>query len=44
MEKTYLQWNVVNWITVVVMATVGVAVVGAATSFLRRNGDAKNGM
>lgn len=28
MEKTYLQWNLVNWITVVLMATLGVMLVG----------------
>ena len=28
MERTYLQWNIVNWITVVLMATLGVALMG----------------
>jgi hypothetical protein len=40
-EKTYLQWNLVNWITVVLMSTVGVAIVGAISSIVRqRNGTA----
>lgn len=29
MERTYLQWNVVNWITVVLMATFGAVLIGA---------------
>lgn len=28
MERTYLQWNLVNWITVVLMATLGAMLVG----------------
>jgi hypothetical protein len=41
MEKSYLQWNMVNWITVMLMATVGVAIVGAVASIVRqRGGDA----
>lgn len=36
MEKTYLQWNVVNWITVLIMAAVGTAVFGAVASFVRK--------
>jgi hypothetical protein len=29
MEKTILTWNVTNWITVVLMATLGFMVVGS---------------
>lgn len=28
MERTYLQWNVVNWVTVVLMASLGATVIG----------------
>lgn len=28
MERAYLQWNIVNWITVVLMATVGMIIIG----------------
>jgi hypothetical protein len=35
MEKTYLQWNAVNWITVVLMASFGVLLIGAVSSGLR---------
>lgn len=28
MERTYLQWNLVNWITVVLMASFGMLIVG----------------
>ena len=35
MEPVYLQWNMVNWITVVLMATVGMLVVGAIGSGVR---------
>lgn len=34
-ERTYLQWNVVNWVTVVAMATVGMLIVGAIASGIR---------
>lgn len=36
MERTYLQWNVVNFMTVLVMAAVGVAVFGAVASLVRQ--------
>lgn len=35
MEKSYLQWNLVNWITVVLMASVGVMAIGVVTSGIR---------
>lgn len=34
--KFYLQWNIVNWITVVLMAAVGMMVVGAVVSSIRQ--------
>jgi hypothetical protein len=37
-ERFYLQWNLVNWVTVVLMATVGVLIVGAIASGLRQYG------
>ena len=36
MEKAYLQFNLVNWITVVLMATLGMMVVGAVASAVRQ--------
>jgi hypothetical protein len=35
MDRTYLQWNIVNWITVVLMVAVGMFLVGAITSGIR---------
>jgi len=35
MEPVYLQWNIVNWITVVLMASVGMLFVGAIASGIR---------
>lgn len=35
MEKAYLQWNVVNWLTVVLMASVGMMLFGAAVAGLK---------
>jgi len=32
----YIQWNIVNWITVLVMVAIGMAVVGFAASMLRQ--------
>jgi len=29
MEKTFISWNVVNWITIVLMASLGMLAVGA---------------
>mgnify|MGYP001609186590 CR=1 FL=1 len=34
-ERFYLQWNIVNWITVVAMVTIGTVVVGALASLAR---------
>lgn len=36
MDRFYLQWNIVNWITVVLMASVGMLIVGAVASGLRQ--------
>lgn len=35
MDRTYLQWNIVNWITVVLMASLGMLLIGAVSSGLR---------
>lgn len=36
MEKAYLQWNLVNWITVVLMASLGTILVGVVLSSIRQ--------
>lgn len=36
MDRAYLQWNLPNWITVVLMATVGVLIVQAVASSIRQ--------
>lgn len=35
MERTYLQWNVENWITVLLMAAIGFFLVGFIVSGVR---------
>jgi len=35
MERVYLEWNIVNWITVVLMASIGLALVGLVSSSLQ---------
>lgn len=35
MERTYLQWNLVNWITVVLMAALGAMLMGVVGSFVK---------
>lgn len=35
MERVYLEWNIVNWITVVLMAAIGLALVGAVSSAIQ---------
>lgn len=35
MERNLIDWNLANWITVVLMAAVGMALVGTVTAFLR---------
>jgi hypothetical protein len=34
--KFYLQWNIVNWITVVLMASIGMLLVAMVASGLRQ--------
>lgn len=36
MEKTIIQWNMYNWITIVLMAAIGFALVGAGGSLIRQ--------
>lgn len=35
MDRTYLQWNLVNWITVLLMVGIGMALIGAVTSGIK---------
>lgn len=35
MEKYYLQWNIVNWITVVLMASLGVILLGVVAATIK---------
>jgi len=35
MDKFYIQWNVVNWVTVVLMASIGALIVGTVYSGLK---------
>jgi hypothetical protein len=35
MERVYLQWNLPNWITVVLMAVIGFALVGAIAAGIK---------
>lgn len=35
MDQNYLTWNAVNWITVVLMASIGMLLIGAVASGLR---------
>jgi hypothetical protein len=36
MDRVYLEWNIVNWITVVLMVVVFYAVIGGAVSLMRQ--------
>lgn len=36
MERTYLQWNLVNWITVVLMASLGAMLVGLVAASVQQ--------
>lgn len=42
MDKFYLQWNIINWITVVLMASIGVLAIGTVAAGLKHytNGQA----
>lgn len=45
MNETIISWNVPNWITIVLMAVLGFAIIGAGTNmFMRMKGgtDATN--
>ena len=35
MDRAYLQWNIVNWVTVVLMAAVGIMFIGLLGSALK---------
>lgn len=41
-EQTYLSWNVANWISVLIMAAVGFAVIGFAVKTIRKRSDAND--
>jgi hypothetical protein len=43
MERVYLQWNIVNWITVVLMASLGLVLVQFVTSGIRQYAMPGNG-
>jgi hypothetical protein len=36
-ERVILDWNIVNWITVVLMVAIGMAIFGMFASFVRGN-------
>lgn len=38
MERTLISFNLPNWITVVLMAALGYAVLGAVAQFIKRRG------
>ena len=38
MERTVISWNLMNWITVVLMAALGYAVLGGVAHLVKRNG------
>ena len=38
MERTIISWNLPNWITVVIMAALGYAVLGGLAQLVKRNG------
>ena len=35
METTYIQWNVVNWITIVLMASIGMVALGSVIAGIK---------
>jgi hypothetical protein len=37
MERVYLQWNLPNWITVFLMATVGYSIITAAIAYMHKD-------
>lgn len=36
MNENFISWNVANWITVVLMVAIGMALVGMASSLVRQ--------
>lgn len=36
MDRTYLQWNIINWVTVVLMAAVGISLIGFIGAALKQ--------
>lgn len=38
-DAVYLSWNTANWITVFLMAFIGLTVLGAVTYFIKGNKD-----
>lgn len=38
MDRTLISWNLPNWITVVLMAAIGYAVLGGVAQLVKRNG------
>lgn len=36
MNENFIQWNIVNWITVLIMVFVGMAIVGMGASLIRQ--------
>lgn len=45
MERTMISWNLPNWITIVIMAALGYAVLGATAQLIhrRQSGDGTAG-
>jgi hypothetical protein len=35
MEETIISWNLTNWVTIVLMATLGLAIIGFATKAIK---------
>lgn len=35
MERVYIQWSIVNWITVVLMASLGAALIGVVVAGIK---------
>jgi len=37
MDRVIIQWNVVNWITVILMVSIGFLISGTVVAFLKTN-------
>lgn len=37
MERTIISWNLMNWVTVVIMAALGYALLGGVAQLVKRN-------